>query len=1455
MASSNAYNVPVLVGESNFRAWQLNVTIACEQEDVEEFLANPISAPADAAQRKLWKARRATAMRLLVNSIDPVLLDRLEGAGWDIADRDPHSLWNAVLHVIPKVSEDAVCDLVREIGTLESGDFPTLHAFLARAQTLKRRLCELTGGDSRLYTYLLLNGIRKQCPALFEKHAATTNVQWNDVDEKNTTRYDVPDISLLSSPGPVVVEMDHEGNDGDTIASSNVFASSKTASADESSVKEGPIQPSYAENSSVEAIPTLTAAEANQQLGLLRQRRGLGAEQNGFVSETLASALDILSSQLNSKTTHFILELIQNADDNIYPRGVQPTFTLLLGKHEKDFTFRTDCNEVGFSLKNIDAICSIGKSTKATIVNGQKGFIGEKGIGFKSVFKVANQVDIVSNSYEFQIDRTAHLGMLDPKPFKFPDDQRRDGHTQMLLHLLRDKDHRISDITKGLQQIKPELLLFLRQLTALDIVTPNERCVYTSRRRQDPTHGGETISVSEDRLGASSDERVTTRKLYAIVRHEVRELPLDDRRNGVLRTEITLAFPVDLDLEPQDAFAFLPIDQSGFNFIIQADFLLVANRQALQHELPWNNRLQEAIPDAFVQAIHRFNRANSAPRVGLKYTWPFFLKYKGSKSCSWAEVHKEIQKRLCVENILETQDGDFRAVLPAPWTAGTQQTAAHKPLIAIPLEYRCNGNFIIDATANHGHHLAFGYDNVLEELETLGIKQMTYAGLRSELNDWLERAGCAGLASKSDEWHGQLASALLWRGRSKQKDKLQKLPLVHLTDGSWVSCADVDVFFASTDTFEDMPSDLGFLLVHADASKNPHRRELYEYLGVKKLDAEAVCSLILEKHSAIPRPKRKPHNWIRDIIFLFKHREHLLTTEKRPRWFLVTGNRSVAEHVYVQDEWRFLSQNAGNDLLCHLKQLYQNDQGFFDHNGEIRGALGDIRVLVVNGHVRALAGTALPTIQLLRNCHDLDFVSLPNPQDKAWKFLSTAGVSLVFDSRAALGQLQQIAQRPANSVPQESANELYKKLNNSAEEFQAHIRLRDTQWFVADKPELEKIFMGKVELLDVEPRFRKSLVRAFGLHHRQLSQAVEEEVSWDTRRVDIDHDMTASFRSRAAYFCRLSSNPTAEILARLKKTVVKTVSRITLTRQLVGCGSVRDTSRRHHVQEGDECIVVYHTALTETDLMHLEDDFSSIIVRNCGIEDARWSRLVPFIMRVEPDKIMDFLDKHNVRDDNGRAFEMVEEWEKVKPNVDEVEQAPEGQLTESAMGDQAMDTDSGEADLDRVVGTTGDYGDDGTGFQGNEDLDLDSPFEEGISQEASEVKPEAVARDHSVTPSVPSPSGPDSLSSQNGRRRTRVDEDSRTPKRQRTERTTATPFEDCAGSDAGVDDADTALVDEDDHSAIDSIDAVSSEPSAAGEIPRVFQEPQFPAARKKASVDLSLQDCDANIPIVGACTQ
>ena len=75
-----------------------------------------------------------------------------------------------------------------------------------------------------------------------------------------------------------------------------------------------------------------------------------------------------LSTELYSKPSHFVLELIQNAADNKYADGVTPTLNVLI----TDKVIVVRCNEVGFNADNVEAICKIGASTK----KNQKGLIG-----------------------------------------------------------------------------------------------------------------------------------------------------------------------------------------------------------------------------------------------------------------------------------------------------------------------------------------------------------------------------------------------------------------------------------------------------------------------------------------------------------------------------------------------------------------------------------------------------------------------------------------------------------------------------------------------------------------------------------------------------------------------------------------------------------------------------------------------------------------------------------------------------------------------------------------------------------------------------------------------------------------------------------------------------------------------------------------------------------------------
>ena len=116
-----------------------------------------------------------------------------------------------------------------------------------------------------------------------------------------------------------------------------------------------------------------------------------------------------ISKQLNEKSTHCLLELLQNADDNTYTGSTAPTLNFVY----KPGILRVECNEDGFMAKNVEAICDVHQSTKAG-ENRSAGYIGEKGNGFKSVLRIAHAVWISSRHYDFKLDKTKELGMISP---------------------------------------------------------------------------------------------------------------------------------------------------------------------------------------------------------------------------------------------------------------------------------------------------------------------------------------------------------------------------------------------------------------------------------------------------------------------------------------------------------------------------------------------------------------------------------------------------------------------------------------------------------------------------------------------------------------------------------------------------------------------------------------------------------------------------------------------------------------------------------------------------------------------------------------------------------------------------------------------------------------------------------------------------------------------------------
>lgn len=298
-----------------------------------------------------------------------------------------------------------------------------------------------------------------------------------------------------------------------------------------------------------------------------------------------------LATQLYGSEARFVFELLQNADDNSFQRvfdlGQAPSVSFTV--HPDRIV--VECNEDGFTVENLNAICAVNKSTKST----SHGYIGTKGIGFKSVFMAAWKVQIQSGHFSFAFKHNigdSGLGMVIPKWEDRPE-VLDSPLTRMTLYL-HDEDqatessHRRRTILSQLNELQHTCLLFLRNLKRIEITFQDANGARTSSRLFRMKTVGNHKCYMKTSTTVSNGKKQTQTALYHLTKETFFDAPSSDsRRNittgesaaGASTCDVVLAFPVTADHEPviarQDIFAFLPVRDSSFN---------VRNMQLCNHE-------------------------------------------------------------------------------------------------------------------------------------------------------------------------------------------------------------------------------------------------------------------------------------------------------------------------------------------------------------------------------------------------------------------------------------------------------------------------------------------------------------------------------------------------------------------------------------------------------------------------------------------------------------------------------------------------------------------------------------------------------------------------------------------------------------------------------------------------------------------------------------------------------
>lgn len=377
------------------------------------------------------------------------------------------------------------------------------------------------------------------------------------------------------------------------------------------------------------------------------------------VKDSLNNSIQALARDLYSKDTHFIFELIQNAEDNSYQK-VEPSLSFRLSKTDptgmqgSHGALIIHNNEIGFSSDNVEAICAVGKTTKSKL----QGYIGEKGIGFKSVFRVTSIPHIFSNGYSFCLperEEETGLGYIVPRWITEPPSKLSRSQTTIILPL--DKSgFGYAKIEEMLHDIEPESILFLSKLREIKIETDTGDTL--TILKDDSKMPLVQILVEGERQGevfSAVDEFLLSAQSF-----DKPEEITQEKREGIDDREVSIAFPVNQNNEAMGKlFAYLPVrSDTGLPFLINADFMLPSSREDIQ-DVPWNRWLMKCVSDLVAKALRLLKERSLLTVDFLEMLAGRLNQIAEDKESIFYPIVVAVCEALMVEDLIPSSDGTF----------------------------------------------------------------------------------------------------------------------------------------------------------------------------------------------------------------------------------------------------------------------------------------------------------------------------------------------------------------------------------------------------------------------------------------------------------------------------------------------------------------------------------------------------------------------------------------------------------------------------------------------------------------------------------------------------------------------------------------------------------------------------------------------------------------------------
>lgn len=328
-------------------------------------------------------------------------------------------------------------------------------------------------------------------------------------------------------------------------------------------------------------------------------------EETGSTSrdaKNTSNALHAIMGDLYTESERFIFELLQNADDQPQEGSL---VNVTLKTLNEDLLFLHSGKP--FSVADVESISSIGDSTKKN--DSEK--TGYKGIGFKSVFSEAETVYINSGNFSFAFDKKSPVYSneedMDTVPwqikpiweerYRLPKEVQEESlFFSAPVGIALNVDHQ--NIIKHDKIIttllsKPRFALFLRNIGHIRFESTKGDVIEIQKSINGNTVRLSSNEITEDWIIKDYTIRIPEETQEALQNEKL----VPKKLKEATKTKITFAAKIiEGKVVPvQDAvlFTYLPtkVNDFGFKFLVNADFLTTASRESIHFKNTWNRFL------------------------------------------------------------------------------------------------------------------------------------------------------------------------------------------------------------------------------------------------------------------------------------------------------------------------------------------------------------------------------------------------------------------------------------------------------------------------------------------------------------------------------------------------------------------------------------------------------------------------------------------------------------------------------------------------------------------------------------------------------------------------------------------------------------------------------------------------------------------------------------------------